>query len=180
MIIFVNILLDKGVISSATFTATLLMAVASTMLTVPMATPLLQRHKSVAFKPVKRAAAAIMRCDHLGMARRLNRDAADSFRGWRGCGARNWATIVPPRFVGQGCAGWSRDPTTWAFVAVPILSRLHHLLRADVIFLRADVIFGGTRPEIHATRPRDRTAPAQIMRYLRLTSSLRARSCMGP
>ncbi len=51
MIIFVNILLDKGVISSATFTATLLMAVASTMLTVPMATPLLQRHKSVAFKP---------------------------------------------------------------------------------------------------------------------------------
>lgn len=58
MIIFVNILIDKGVISSATFTATLLMAVASTMLTVPMATPLLQRHKSVAFKPVKQQPSA--------------------------------------------------------------------------------------------------------------------------
>jgi Kef-type K+ transport system membrane component KefB len=36
MIIFVNILLDRGVISSASFTALLLMAVASTMLTIPM------------------------------------------------------------------------------------------------------------------------------------------------
>lgn len=36
MIIFVNILLDKAIITSETFTALLLMAVASTMLTVPM------------------------------------------------------------------------------------------------------------------------------------------------
>jgi Kef-type K+ transport system membrane component KefB len=38
MIIFANILLDKGVISNATFTALLIMAVASTMLTIPMVT----------------------------------------------------------------------------------------------------------------------------------------------
>ncbi len=47
MIIFANVLLDKGVITSATFTALLLMAVASTMLTVPMVTPLLARVKGV-------------------------------------------------------------------------------------------------------------------------------------
>ncbi len=39
MIIFSNILLDKAIISSETFTALLLMAVASTMLTVPMVAP---------------------------------------------------------------------------------------------------------------------------------------------
>jgi Kef-type K+ transport system membrane component KefB len=43
MIIFANVLLDKQVISADTFTALLLMAVASTMLTVPMVTPLLAR-----------------------------------------------------------------------------------------------------------------------------------------
>ncbi len=43
MIIFVNILLDKGVITNETFTALLLMAVASTMLTVPVVTPKLRR-----------------------------------------------------------------------------------------------------------------------------------------
>jgi len=43
MIIFANILLDKQVITSETFTALLLMAVASTMLTVPMVTPMLRR-----------------------------------------------------------------------------------------------------------------------------------------
>jgi Kef-type K+ transport system membrane component KefB len=43
MIIFVNILLDKGIITSTTFTALLLMAVGSTMLSVPMATPILRR-----------------------------------------------------------------------------------------------------------------------------------------
>ena len=43
MIIFANILLDKGIISSATFTALLLMAVASTMLTIPAVTPRLRR-----------------------------------------------------------------------------------------------------------------------------------------
>lgn len=44
MIIFVNILLDKGVITSETFTATLLMAVGSTMLTIPMVSPKLKTH----------------------------------------------------------------------------------------------------------------------------------------
>jgi Kef-type K+ transport system membrane component KefB len=43
MIIFANILLDKQVITSETFTALLLMAVASTMLTIPMVTPTLAR-----------------------------------------------------------------------------------------------------------------------------------------
>jgi Kef-type K+ transport system membrane component KefB len=43
MIIFANILLDKQIISSATFTALLLMAVASTMLTTPMVSPKLKR-----------------------------------------------------------------------------------------------------------------------------------------
>jgi len=42
MIIFVNILLDRAIISSATFTALLLMAVASTMLSIPMVTPRLR------------------------------------------------------------------------------------------------------------------------------------------
>ena len=50
MIIFVNILLDKGIISSETFTALLLMAIASTMLTVPVVYPKLQRLKSLIFK----------------------------------------------------------------------------------------------------------------------------------
>ncbi len=39
MIIFANVLLDKAIISSASFTALLLMAVGSTMLTVPMVAP---------------------------------------------------------------------------------------------------------------------------------------------
>lgn len=43
MIIFANVLLDKQLISGETFTALLLMAVASTMLTTPMATPRLAR-----------------------------------------------------------------------------------------------------------------------------------------
>ncbi len=42
MIIFVNILLDRGVIAPGTFTALLLMAVASTMLTIPMVAPRLK------------------------------------------------------------------------------------------------------------------------------------------
>jgi len=48
MIIFANVLLDKQVITSETFTALLLMAVASTMLTVPMVTPILKRMPGVA------------------------------------------------------------------------------------------------------------------------------------
>ena len=47
MIIFANVLLDRHFISSETFTALLLMAVASTMLTIPMVTPLVVRMKSV-------------------------------------------------------------------------------------------------------------------------------------
>ena len=43
MIIFANILLDRGVIAPGTFTALLLMAVASTMLTIPMVAPRLKR-----------------------------------------------------------------------------------------------------------------------------------------
>jgi Kef-type K+ transport system membrane component KefB len=42
-IIFANILLDKGIITSDTFTALLLMAVGSTMLTVPIVNPRLNR-----------------------------------------------------------------------------------------------------------------------------------------
>ncbi|MCX7053901.1 MAG: cation:proton antiporter [Proteobacteria bacterium] len=42
-IIFANILLDKGVITASTFTALLLMAVVSTMLTIPVVTPMLTR-----------------------------------------------------------------------------------------------------------------------------------------
>jgi len=43
MIIFVNVLLDKGIITNETFTALLLMAIASTMLTVPVVSPKLRR-----------------------------------------------------------------------------------------------------------------------------------------
>jgi Kef-type K+ transport system membrane component KefB len=43
MIIFVNILLDKAIITSDTFTALVLMAIASTMLTTPVVWPKLQR-----------------------------------------------------------------------------------------------------------------------------------------
>ena len=50
MIIFVNILLDKGIVTSETFTALLLMAIASTMLTVPVVYPKLQRLKSLILK----------------------------------------------------------------------------------------------------------------------------------
>ena len=42
MIIFANILVDKAIITSATFTALLLMAVASTMLTIPVVAPKLR------------------------------------------------------------------------------------------------------------------------------------------
>jgi Kef-type K+ transport system membrane component KefB len=47
MIIFVNILLDKQLITSESFTALLLMAVASTMITIPMASPRLRRMKDI-------------------------------------------------------------------------------------------------------------------------------------
>ena len=47
MIIFANILLDKQIITSEAFTALLLMAIASTMLTVPMVAPRLARMKEI-------------------------------------------------------------------------------------------------------------------------------------
>ena len=47
MIIFANVLLDKQIITNETFTALLLMAVASTMLTVPVVAPRLRRLQSV-------------------------------------------------------------------------------------------------------------------------------------
>ncbi|OIR18152.1 Na(+)/H(+)-K(+) antiporter GerN [mine drainage metagenome] len=50
MIIFANVLLDKQIITSETFTALLLMAVASTMLTVPVASPKLQRMSEIIFR----------------------------------------------------------------------------------------------------------------------------------
>ena len=51
MIIFANILLDKAVITNASFTALLLMAVASTMLTVPMVSRRLQHSAAASTVP---------------------------------------------------------------------------------------------------------------------------------
>ncbi len=50
MIIFANVLLDKQIITSETFTALLIMAVASTMLTVPVVAPKLQKMKEIIFR----------------------------------------------------------------------------------------------------------------------------------
>jgi Kef-type K+ transport system membrane component KefB len=50
MIIFANVLLDKQIITNETFTALLLMAVASTMLTVPVVSPMLARMKATLFR----------------------------------------------------------------------------------------------------------------------------------
>ena len=50
MIIFANVLLDKQIITSDTFTALLLMAVASTMLTVPLVAPKLARMREIVFR----------------------------------------------------------------------------------------------------------------------------------
>ena len=50
MIIFANIVLDKGIVTSETFTALLLMAIASTMLTVPVVYPKLRRVAALVFK----------------------------------------------------------------------------------------------------------------------------------
>jgi len=51
MIIFANILLDRAIITNAAFTALLLMAVGSTMLTIPIATPLLRRARAAERAP---------------------------------------------------------------------------------------------------------------------------------
>ncbi|MEP7295839.1 MAG: cation:proton antiporter [Burkholderiales bacterium] len=50
MIIFANVLLDKQIITNETFTALLLMAVASTMLTVPIVSPMLLRMREMVFR----------------------------------------------------------------------------------------------------------------------------------
>jgi Kef-type K+ transport system membrane component KefB len=50
MIIFANVLLDKKMITDETFTALLLMAVGSTMLTTPMVTPYLRKMKEIVFR----------------------------------------------------------------------------------------------------------------------------------
>ena len=50
MIIFANVLLDKQIITNETFTALLLMAVASTMLTVPVVSPMLVKMREIVFR----------------------------------------------------------------------------------------------------------------------------------
>lgn len=50
MIIFTNVLLDKQIISNEAFTATLLMAVLSTMLSIPMVTPRLKAQSALTDK----------------------------------------------------------------------------------------------------------------------------------
>jgi Kef-type K+ transport system membrane component KefB len=50
MIIFVNVLLDKQIITSDSFTALLLMAVASTMLTMPVASPKVLGMREIIFR----------------------------------------------------------------------------------------------------------------------------------
>ncbi|MDO9420318.1 MAG: cation:proton antiporter [Herminiimonas sp.] len=50
MIIFCNVLLDKGIITNQTFTALLLMAIGSTMLTVPVVYPKLQKMRELIFR----------------------------------------------------------------------------------------------------------------------------------
>jgi Kef-type K+ transport system membrane component KefB len=51
MIVFASVLLDKHIITNTMFTALLLMAIASTMLTVPIVTPLLKRMKILIGRP---------------------------------------------------------------------------------------------------------------------------------
>jgi len=51
MIIFANVLLDKAIITSDSFTALLLMAVGSTMLTVPVVSPMLARLQALRPRP---------------------------------------------------------------------------------------------------------------------------------
>jgi Kef-type K+ transport system membrane component KefB len=50
MIIFANVLLDKLIITNETFTALLLMAIASTMLSVPLVSPMLRKMKDLVFR----------------------------------------------------------------------------------------------------------------------------------
>ncbi|HWV14196.1 MAG TPA: cation:proton antiporter [Cellvibrio sp.] len=50
MIVFANVLLDKNIITNQTFTALLLMAVVSTMLTVPVVAPKLLKMKEIIYR----------------------------------------------------------------------------------------------------------------------------------
>jgi Kef-type K+ transport system membrane component KefB len=50
MIVFVNVLLDKQFVSNETFTALLLMAIGSTMLTTPVVAPRLKRMRDIVFR----------------------------------------------------------------------------------------------------------------------------------
>lgn len=50
MIVFANILVDKRIITDEAFTALLVMGVVSTMLTIPMVHPMLQKMKSLVFR----------------------------------------------------------------------------------------------------------------------------------
>jgi Kef-type K+ transport system membrane component KefB len=69
MIIFANILLDKQIITNETFTALLLMAVGSTMLTVPVVYPKLQRMKEIIFCSAGAAPAGAPTCSSPAPAR---------------------------------------------------------------------------------------------------------------
>ena len=69
MIIFVNILLDKQIITSETFTALLLMAIASTMLTVPVVYPKLMRMQHLILRSAGLASVAPT-ADEAGQRRR--------------------------------------------------------------------------------------------------------------
>ena len=53
MIIFAEILLDRGIISADAFTALLIMAVLSTMLTIPMVSARLAERRSIPFTPIE-------------------------------------------------------------------------------------------------------------------------------
>jgi Kef-type K+ transport system membrane component KefB len=57
MIIFVNILLDKDLITAEAFTALLLMAIASTMLTIPVVSPKLQAAGRFIFQTMQKQSA---------------------------------------------------------------------------------------------------------------------------
>ena len=78
MIIFVNILLDKGIITSETFTAALLMAVASTMLSTPMVTPLLRRWRLMVTERAEIVPSASPSLIKIGASHPLDRESADA------------------------------------------------------------------------------------------------------
>jgi hypothetical protein len=87
MIIFVNILLDKGIISNEAFTAALLMAAASTMLSIPMVAPKLRRIDRVGASPSTNSA-------EVGSDRpRRRRAACNYFTGSDGRGQKSGSPL---------------------------------------------------------------------------------------